>query len=278
MITIEIMGGLGNQLFQIFTLISYCSIYRKNYQSFIYFENRPSNRILYRPYYWDNFLKSLKPLLRNTIHNIPILKEPTFNYTKIPIVNNDSFKLYGYFQSYKYFENEKENIFKMIKLKEQKEDIKIDCDNKVSLHFRMGDYKKLQQYHPILSINYYINAIDKLIKDTNKNDWNIIYFYEKEDEVIVNDRINILKEKYKYIIFEPINEKYKDYEQMLIMSKCNHNIIANSSFSWWGAYFNENKNKNVYYPDVWFGEKIQKNTKDLFPSEWLKITNYNNKV
>ena len=272
MITIEIMGGLGNQLFQIFTLISYCSIYRKNYQSFIYFENRQSNRID-RPYYWDNFLKSLKPLLRNTIHNIPILKEPTFNYTKIPIVNNDSFKLYGYFQSYKYFENEKENIFKMIKLKEQKEDIKIDCDNKVSLHFRMGDYKKLQQYHPILSINYYINAIDKLIKDTNKNDWTIIYFYEKEDEVIVNDRINILKDKYKYIIFEPINEKYKDYEQMLIMSKCNHNIIANSSFSWWGAYFNENKNKNVYYPDVWFGEKIQKNTKDLFPSEWLKITN-----
>lgn len=55
------------------------------------------------------------------------------------------------------------------------------------------------------------------------------------------------------------------------MSLCNHNIIANSTFSWWGAYFNINPEKIVCYPNVWFGSECNNSTQDLFPKNWVKI-------
>jgi hypothetical protein len=64
-----------------------------------------------------------------------------------------------------------------------------------------------------------------------------------------------------------------DYEQMLLMSSCRHNVIANSTFSWWGSYLGNTTKKIVCYPSLWFGVKLkQKDTKDLFPPEWTKIT------
>ena len=72
--------------------------------------------------------------------------------------------------------------------------------------------------------------------------------------------------------FEKIDDSIEDWEQVIIMSLCEHNIIANSSFSWWGAYFNKNINKIVCYPDKWFGPKGPHNqTKDLCPDSWNKI-------
>jgi hypothetical protein len=62
-----------------------------------------------------------------------------------------------------------------------------------------------------------------------------------------------------------------DWEQLLLMSCCHHNIIANSTFSWWAAYFNSWKDKIVCYPSVWFGNIANHDTKDLCPEEWIKI-------
>ena len=76
-------------------------------------------------------------------------------------------------------------------------------------------------------------------------------------------------ENLKDIVFISINTEIIDYEQLLLMSLCKHNIIANSSFSWWGAYFNTNAEKNVYYPNKWINSSISMN--DLFPSNWNEI-------
>ena len=69
-----------------------------------------------------------------------------------------------------------------------------------------------------------------------------------------------------------VDDSIEDYNQLMIMSMCNHNIIANSTFSWWGAYFNNNPDKMVCYPSIWFGPSLPHKTDDLFPPSWTKIT------
>jgi hypothetical protein len=273
MITTEIMGGLGNQLFQIFNLLSYSLTYKIPF----YFENKPTTR-KDRPHYWNNFLMSLKPFLRIAFNknNILIYEEPNFHYEKIEMCEemNQPFKFFGYFQSYKYFQEKEEDIFKFIKLTDSQNKLKdvYDYDNIVSLHFRIGDYAMLQQHHPLIPNQYYERALRELIHYTNRDNWKILFFCEEADIRIVNQHICILQSYYPNIIFEKIDSKYQDWEQVLIMSLCQHNIIANSSFSWWGAYFNRNHEKQVYYPSIWFGPaQGNKNTDDLFPEKWEKI-------
>ena len=268
MITTEIMGGLGNQLFQIFNLISYCLTNKKPF----YFEIADVVRED-RPFYWNVFLKSLKPFLKPKI-NIPICRETSFEYNALPNYNS-SFKFFGYFQSYRYFIENQENIYKIIKLNDNLNIVRkkydYDYSNTLSLHFRIGDYKHIQHNHPIMNKYYYVDAIQHIIDKTNIDTWNILYFYEEMDKSIVNETINYLKGKFNKINFISIHTDIVDYEQLLLMSNCEHNIIANSSFSWWGAYFNKNKNKIITYPSLWFGPAQSSNTKDLFPNTWNKI-------
>ena len=262
MITIEIMGGLGNQLFQIFTLISYSLIHKIPF----YFEIKESTRID-RPFYWDNLLQSLNPYLKLSL-NLPIYKEPHFHYKEIPYINKP-FKLFGYFQSYKYFKENEESIFSLLKIRETQKLFNIS--NSVSLHFRIGDYQHLQEHHPLLPTEYYSKALYMLIQDTKKDDWTILYFFEEKDRIIVNKHVKLLKQIYKNLKFQPIHNSISDWEQMIQMSLCKHNIIANSTFSWWGAYLNQTNN-NVYYPSIWFGPAQGiKCMNDLFPPHWKII-------
>jgi hypothetical protein len=149
----------------------------------------------------------------------------------------------------------------------------MNFDNTISIHFRLGDYKHLQQYHPIMKYEYYKKALTTLLKkdNINQNDLNILYLCEDEDVHIVGDIIYKLTQDFPNINMERGGEYLEDWEQMLLMSLCKYNIIANSTFSWWGAYFNSNPDKIVYYPAIWFGPEINHNTDDLFPSDWIKI-------
>lgn len=81
-----------------------------------------------------------------------------------------------------------------------------------------------------------------------------------------------MKGVFPVLVFEKASDEIEDWEQMLVMSSCEHNIIANSSFSWFGAYFNMNKEKIICYPDTWFcGSGSNISTDDLFPPLWKKI-------
>ena len=185
--------------------------------------------------------------------------------------------LCGYFQSYKYFDEYYETICRMISLDKQKAQILMefpnDYTNKISMHFRLGDYKNLQDRHPILQYEYYKSAIQFIQLQSNTNKYDVLYFCEKEDNEEVLVIINKLKKEFPQIIFSKQPDTTEDWKQMLIMSLCNHNIIANSTFSWWGAYFNSNPNKIVCHPEKWFGPALndKNNTKDLFPASWCKI-------
>ena len=274
--SIIVQGGLGNQMFQIFMLISYSMKHKKKFvlpKSMQSWDKRVS--------YWDSIFCKLTPFLvpNDVIEKFSELKEPNFHYTELPSSLNENICLNGYFQSCKYFEDSYTQICENLGLYQLRSSIKdnfVDCvdwRNTISLHFRMGDYKNMPNHHPLISDNYYINSLRHIIKKKDK--WTVLYCCEESDNEIVLLRIRSIKNKLNDddLNFVKIDANLNDYEQMLLMSSCEHNIIANSSFSWWSAYINDNLNKVVCYPSIWFGVAYTNfNTVDLHPPSWNKIS------
>lgn len=279
MISIFLQGGLGNQLFQIATVIAY-SIENKKRCLFTYDEILHAETP--RQTYWDNLLKKCKALTNynssfvsnNNILSLPKFKEPYFHYVKIPDMNNVIFL--GYFQSYKYFDHLKDKVLDIMGVYEHHNIIKNKFEliykNKViCMHFRLGDYKTKQDYHNILPYEYYKNSLEYLSTIINLNDYSICYLCEKEDNKTIVKITEKLQKNFDLDTFHKIDDEIEDWQQMLFMSCCNINIIANSSFSWWAAYINRHTDKTVLYPQQWFGPKMNVNTNDLFPDNWVKI-------
>ena len=281
MITCKICGGLGNQLFQIFTTISYAI---QNSIPFFFLNNyqlgNGENGSTIRYTYWTTFLSSLKPFLKNMNHipELNCIKEQTFTYNELTI--SPRTLLVGYFQSPKYFDNYKETISKILKLDMKKHFIKdkykklygpIEDDEIISMHFRIGDYINYSHIYPILDQTYYINSLNHVLNNVTTNkEIIVLYFCENDDLIEVEKIINILKNLFS-IKFIRVDPELEDWEQLLLMSICNHNIIANSTFSWWGAYLNTNLDKIVCYPEQWFVKNSNKDTRDMFLDTWTGI-------
>jgi len=273
MIYCSLCGGLGNQLFQIFTTISYSIDNNTKFS----FPNKQylGGQFYNRETYWNSFLKNLICYTINYEPKYYIFRENGFHYNKLPVLINDkNISLHGYYQSYKYFVNNYEEICDLLHINEIKNSISnlhsYDFNNSVSIHLRIGDYKYLQDYHPLLNYTYYYNSLLYIKNMTNIT--NILYFCHKDDNKIVGELINNLILKFPEFNFIKVDDNIDDWKQLLLMSLCQHNIIANSTFSWWGAYFNNNENKIVCYPDKWFGKKLSHNIlKDLFPEKWIQI-------
>jgi hypothetical protein len=279
------MGGLGNQLFQIFHTLAYALRYGFKFV-FPYSETLKTG--VERPTYWNSLLANLKPFTSTTIPGLPMLREPGFHYTEVPRIEQH-FMFYGYFQSYKYFEDQYNIIRDLIgipTLQQQERDANripdIDYSRTISLHFRLGDYKEKQDCHPLMTPTYYSSSLRHIIStDPTFKHATVLCFYEKDDEELAQSYISAIKsdlddessheDKFE-LQFRTKPHDMTDWQEMLQMSLCRHNIIANSSFSWWGAYFNNHSDKIVCYPSVWFGPKLgTNNVKDLCPSSWTKI-------
>lgn len=279
MITCNLMGGLGNQIFQIFATISY-AIKSKNQFKFINVPTLGGGTTTIRNTFWNSFFSKLRPFLIDNISQpIHIIREKDFTFNELPIyeiIGSDCL-IYGYFQSYKYFHENYEMICRIIGLGKMKDNIlqKLCLNdeylqNCISIHFRLGDYKKIQEYHPLATYEYYRNSLN-FIKNKTHQSYNILYFCEDTDIDDVMRTITRLEKEFPDYKFIRGDNKLADWEQLLFMSCCHHNIIANSSFSWWAAYFNSWRDKIICYPSIWFGEMAKNNTKDLCPPEWNRI-------
>jgi hypothetical protein len=285
MITCNLMGGLGNQLFQIFTTISY-AIKTKNRFNFMALEKLGGGSTIIRYTFWNTFFLNLKPFLLTEMPPVFVIKERDFTYNELPVTEmiNKNILIYGYFQSYKYFQENYSIICRIIGIENLKMKVlsKLNLFNSeylnkdqlvynISLHFRLGDYKKLQDFHPVMTYEYYENSLSYIQTKNVDNTYRIIYFCEDadiDDVLITIDKLIIKFPDYNFV---RCDNSLQDWEQMIYMSCCHHNIIANSSFSWWAAYFNSRSDKIVCYPSVWFGPSANNNTKDLCPNEWVKI-------
>ena len=280
-----LMGGLGNQLFQIFTAISY-GISNQRKIVLPYTETLTTGKE--RPTYWNSFLRNLVIFTTRVNKNYSLQRFLTYNerdfqYVEIPPFNQPEIMLFGYFQSYLYFEKDRDALLSMIQLPIQKNNIRQeysglfsynnDITRVISMHFRLGDYKLNPACHPIMPFEYYHNALASIISNQNNDThaYKVLYFCEKEDNEYVSTTIQKLSILFPSVYFEKVDDEIPDWKQMLLMSCCHDNIIANSSFSWWGGYFNDTPDKIVCYPSVWFGPGLQKNVTDLFPQKWTKI-------
>lgn len=177
----------------------------------------------------------------------------------------------GYFQSDKYFSEYADTIRKdfevIIPPTEENIVMKqhIESVNAVSLHIRRGDYVKnsdTNALHGVCNAEYYKNSvayIASMIQDP-------VFFIFSDDIDWAKENLRTGYEQY-YIDF---NDASQNYEDIRLMKTCQHHIIANSTFSWWGAWLNPKKDKIVTIPSVWFSGYTY-DTKDLYPEGWIKI-------
>lgn len=259
-VTADLFGRLGNQLFQISTALSLAwennataifpdLLTKKN-------DNISSN---YRKIFWR-----LKASLTDA-HFENSYQEPHFQYTPIPYQPN--LRLRGYFQSEKYFKKHKDRLIKIFSpssaikayLNANYSHI-IDHPNTVSIHFR--NYYKENPSHTAIYLQhektYFQNAVNRFSKEC-------LFVVFSDDIAWCKEHLSDLA---KHMIFIE-NEPY--YHDFYLMSMCKHHIITNSSFSWWAAYLNSSPEKVVVAPKNWFTGAYGLNTQDLIPEEWQKL-------
>lgn len=255
MITTKLNGGLGNKMFQI--AVAYAIALNNNDVCAFNLDDKVVNQGNIARMYDSNILKKVDELPSSWFPE-NFYNEKGLNFNVIPYKNN--MILHGYFQSDKYFLNCKNKIINLFKDKKTIDYVKSlfnndELVNSVSLHVRRGDYLKFQ-FHQCINLDYYDKAI--------------AYMDEKcliEHILVLSDDIQWCKENLKddRMIFI---EGYQDYIDLYIMSLCNHNIIANSSFSWWGSYLNENENKIICANLYWDSDK---EIKDIYYDKINKI-------
>ncbi len=291
-----ISGGLGNQLFQIMNAIAYSYMAIPNTAG--YTVSFPLNKYyinedIGRPTYWNTLFKYMDfELVSEVPENTPVYREPSHTYTLIPAglamdSQNKTILLSGGFQSYLYFDNYYHMILNSTGIIRQRNHIlqkhfmmfdKTHDVHYVSMHIRAGDYKHKNCYHPVMPFEYYRDALLTLLQVSNPSYQQLIVvyvFFESEDEKYVSNLFSKLYAIPEFMIgieFRKVNTNISDWEQLLLMSWCDDHIIANSSFSWWGAYLDTRGTKHVFYPNIWYGHQLYYiDTSDLCPTNWNKI-------
>jgi hypothetical protein len=285
------MGGLGNQMFQYAAGRCLSYLHRtelKLDRSFLKID--PKDQYTRRDFALDVYninatiasdsdIEPFLPLDKGKIRNTLQRKLPIMFFRAVINESGHAFHkefysypknlyLNGFWQSEKYFEPVKELLVKEFSLKEKLHDANAELGNKIntcnsaSLHVRRGDYvtnKETQAYHGVCSIEYYQKAIAYL-KIKGEID-HLFVFSDDVDWAKGN-----LKSDIAITVIDLNNPGYLD---MYLMSLCKHNIIANSSFSWWGAWLNQNSDKIVIAPNKWFANGQL--TPDIYPSGWVKL-------
>lgn len=256
--TCFLMGGLGNQMFQIANCITRAkengaSVFlRKN--SYTPLQGKNTSSYINNIFRKLNFVDELPSTLR--------ISEKSFSFHSQPIPKLTNVEFYGYFQSSKYFQNNQEEIKNLFL--PNPEFVKtyigifpqLNEKNTVSIHVRRGDYTNNPHIHPSIGISYIKECLRIIGKFSH-----ILVFSDDHDWCEKN-----IKEK--NVTFVKLQN---DWEELWVMSLCNHNIISNSTFSWWASFLNQNTDKKVFCPSVWFGPGGYQDYQDIYVEGWNKI-------
>lgn len=292
---VKLNGGLGNQMFQ----YAFAVALRQQWQDeilldFSYFKEISRENSIIRPYELGVFNGECKPACDEDLKQIidkssrTLLEKIAWDWFKInkykpetnilrqksaynfekKFLTQPAYYYDGYFQNEKYFKHCRDELLHCFSLKEpltnKNAEVleQIKGTNSVSIHIRRGDYVTLESantLHGLCSLDYYKKAIEYIAKKVANP-----HFYVFSDDIKwVEDNLKI---DYPYTVVDFNQEKC--HFDMELMKNCKHNIVANSSFSWWGAWLNENPEKIVVAPQKW----LATNQKcDIVPGGWVKI-------
>ncbi len=267
---IHINAGLGNQLFMLFAGISKAIDEKR---IFLIYPNSDNTR----NFYFNNFYSWLSSHIITDIHKYQLTcyNESSFHFNKIP--DNYDF-ISSYFQSEKYFVHNYEILREMFKIDDFQNKYQFKNKNNIALHLRLGDYYKAGLL--VLSSNYYVDALNILKEKLGDNDfynYNFIVFGEKEDNLIITEKINQINSNFEnklnmIKIYDCYNDNIlNDFEELILMSNCDHFIMSNSTYSWWGSYLCKNKNKIVICPSQSFHSLNDVDRRDHYPDNYIQI-------
>lgn len=257
-------GRFGNQMFQYAAILALAK--NKNYEYAISFANNSNDE-------FSNFVLgeafeylSAKDCSNISFPRIAIENIQHYNDVYDPTFHNlpDNVEVFGYFQSEKYFKKYREDILKEFKFKNWiiynanliRNQFSNEC---IAVHVRLGDYLKQQHNHPICSAEYYKQAFEHLPKD--------------KTVLLFSDNLPMARNLLGFIDkIVPINSNCK-YTDMALMNMCEYHVIANSSYSWWGAWLSNSK--IVIAPSKWHGENsdhgVPKSWKSIYCDNWIVI-------
>lgn len=281
---VAITGGLGNQMFQFafgLALESYGYPVKFDISKYEYYQ-------VHNNYELDNifdidrdyatvaerkklgylkFNRITDYLLRSPFGKKTVFCEPSDGFTdKVFSMDNTYFK--GFWQNEAYFEPVSDKIRDVFRFpspdrQELKEIIeKISSTKSVSIHIRRGDYLKHPLYSGLCGLDYYQNAYRYLTEKVGKD---IHLFVFSNDTQWVTENL-----KFPNMTFVDCNQGKDSYRDMHLMSMCQHHIVANSSFSWWGAWLNPNPDKVVIAPERWVNSD-KPLYREVVPKGWIKL-------
>jgi hypothetical protein len=290
MIAVRLWGGLGNQLFQ-YAFGRNKSLHEKKDLFFYKIEQKNSSGssaleefnidVKYLEY---NEVKRYYKLIgngvplrfeRKIISWIPKINKYVYIESGLQFseeVNTTIICYDGYWQSYKYFNSIRELLLNEITLRNPakvKSDLYIDIlkRNSVSVHIRRGDYLSKSNRYKYFNCDsaYYQKAISyvkKMVSDP-------VFFIFSDDLSWVMENFTFFSD----LIVKPVMFDFIPSAslELILMKSCKHNIIANSTFSWWGAWLNSKADKIVIAPAKWYFGRLNETTKDLIPSEWIRL-------
>lgn len=283
MIIIRIFGGLGNQLFQFAAAYALAQKHRTELKVDVTAFEEYTLRGFELPKIIGtlsvatgeeiNALKATSTVGRLKARLTPypnrhFYKQSYFHYDpKFFSLGKDVY-LQGYFQSEKYFLSGENLITKTIQLQHavsEKAKLlakKLQSVESVAIHVRRGDYNNpvALKTHGVLPLRYYREAIEKIKEKQGP----VQFFLFSDDPASVAQELNLPD---AVVVSNELSQSH--FEDLYLMSHCRHNIIANSSFSWWGAWLNNHPGKMVIAPKNWFNQG-PKDTQDLLPESWLK--------
>jgi len=292
MIVVKLKGGLGNQLFQyalgrhlaeihgtiLKTDISFFNTYKLHAYSIGPFniqENFASTKEIRQLTFRKQGVIGrvmTRALRKPEAHASTYVKEKVFQFDPDMLNLSDGVYLDGYWQSEKYFTDiakiiRREITVKSPQLSRNKEiaNLITSCES-VSIHIRRGSYLLPQHnaMHGLCSLSYYHSCVDYIVQSIK----NPHFFVFSDDPEWTRENLNMLHPTR----FLSTNNAEKDYEDIRLMSKCKYHIIANSTFSWWGAWLSNYPEKIVIAPKRWYGiEELNNQTYDLIPDTWIRL-------